>query len=81
MFQRGNNPDAILAAAGADSQGHDRFYALLYHGLFFEAEGNTQRAQESIVAACATRYALESGDYMAALARVHATRRGWPLSA
>ena len=27
--------------------------------------------------ACRTQYAQQSGDYMAALARVHCLRRGW----
>lgn len=77
VFKNGTNPDAILASAGSDRQGHDRFYSLLYHGLFYEAEGKEEMAKKSIVEACKTDYAKMSGDYMTSLARVHVLRRGW----
>jgi hypothetical protein len=38
---------------------------------------NEPAAKEALLAACATPYAITSGDYMASLARVHCKRRGW----
>ncbi|CAG9463347.1 unnamed protein product [Pedinophyceae sp. YPF-701] len=76
-FMDGCGPGPILEAAGADKGGRDRFYALLYHGLYHEAEGDDLSAQRSILAAAMTPYARHSGDYMAALSRVHCVRRGW----
>ncbi|KAF8068335.1 hypothetical protein HT031_002023 [Scenedesmus sp. PABB004] len=76
-FATGRDPDAILAAARGDAGGHDTFYAQLYVGLWHEAHGDAERARAAITAAVETPYARQSGDYMAALARVHAQRRGW----
>lgn len=47
-FRSGAAPDAILAAAGPDSQGHDAFYARLYVGLWHEAHGDAAAAQAAI---------------------------------
>eukprot|EP00326_Haptolina_ericina_P040919 CAMPEP_0181240298 /NCGR_PEP_ID=MMETSP1096-20121128/40443_1 /TAXON_ID=156174 ORGANISM="Chrysochromulina ericina, Strain CCMP281" /NCGR_SAMPLE_ID=MMETSP1096 /ASSEMBLY_ACC=CAM_ASM_000453 /LENGTH=82 /DNA_ID=CAMNT_0023336153 /DNA_START=1 /DNA_END=249 /DNA_ORIENTATION=- len=55
----------------------DKFYASLYLGLYAEAEGDTAAARKYIKSAAESRYARSSGDYMADLARVHVTRRGW----
>lgn len=77
VFSGRGGPEDILAAGGTDPQGKDRFYALLYHALWMEGHGDAAAARESMVAAVATRYARGSGDYMADLARVHVTRRGW----
>jgi hypothetical protein len=49
----------------------------LYIGLWYEAEGNVNAAKTAMLAAVETDYAKGSGDYMAALARVHVNRRGW----
>ena len=79
---RGEAPVEELRAIGTSSTGHDRFYALLYEGLFFEARGDCiDDARKAILAACASDYGRSSEDYMAALARVHALRRGWSESA
>ncbi|KAI7837956.1 hypothetical protein COHA_008261 [Chlorella ohadii] len=76
-FRTGAQPDAILQAARGDQQGHDAFYALLYVGLWHEAHGDAVAAEAAITQSCSTQYAQQSGDYMAALARVHCLRRGW----
>lgn len=66
-----------LAAAGEDGSPHDAFYSLLYQGLFHEAKGEDEAAKAAVVAAVATPYGTQSGDYMASLAAVHAKQRGW----
>lgn len=78
-FQTGDAPSKIMANV-QDNGGHDTFYGLLYVGLWHEAHGNPQEAQEAIVGAARTAYARTSGDYMAALANVHCLRRGWPVA-
>jgi len=60
--------------------GADQFYAALYLGLFAEAKGDTEAARREIQKSVATTYAKSSGDYMAALARVHVAVRGWNKS-
>lgn len=76
-FRSGEPPNSILAAARGDSQGHDAFYALLYVGLWHEAHQDAAGAKEAIERAVSTQYSRQSGDYMAALARVHCKERGW----
>lgn len=76
-FMHGSGADDILKAAGSDEEGHDAFYALLYVGLYNEAEGRSKEAEEAMLRAVGTRYCQTSGDYMAALARVHCKLRGW----
>jgi hypothetical protein len=49
----------------------------LYVALWYEAEGDAKAAKEAMLKAVETDYARGSGDYMAALARVHVKRRGW----
>lgn len=78
---QGCSPSTILQAAGPEQGTHDSFYALLYVGLWHEAHGDADKAQEAISKAVDTQYAKLSGDYMASLARVHCQRRGWPLKA
>jgi len=78
---QGCSPSTILQAAGPEQGTHDSFYALLYVGLWHEAHGDADKAQDTICKAVDTQYAKLSGDYMAALARVHCQRRGWPLNA
>jgi L-cysteine desulfidase len=78
-FQSGAGTQAILAAAGSDGDGHGGFYARLYVALYNEAEGREEEARAAMEAAVRTAYARQSGDYMAALAKVHCQRRGWEV--
>ena len=48
-----------------------------YVGLWYEAHGDAAQAKQAVLAAIATPYARQSGDYMASLGRIHALRRGW----
>jgi len=73
---RGEGSMAALVAAEAASA-HDTFYSLLYQGLFWEATAENEKARDCVLAATASEYGAGSGDYMAALAKVHAQRRGW----
>jgi hypothetical protein len=76
-FKDGQQPSSILAAAAGDAGGSPSFYALLYVGLWHEAHGDAAAARDAVLQAVATPYARGSGDYMAALARVHCLQRGW----
>lgn len=76
-FQDGADPASIVAAAGADTAGHDAFYAWLYVGLWQEAHGDEAAAKDALLRALGTQYFKFSGDYMAALAGVHCAQRGW----
>ena len=76
-FRTGADPLLIKDAARGDTVGHAAFYSNLYVGLWHEAEGQEELAREAIVRAVGTDYARGSGDYMAALARVHVQKRGW----
>ena len=71
----GGSLDALRAAATASP--HDTFYSLLYQGLYHEAKGDEAAAKTAVLAAVSSDYGDRSGDYMAALAKVHALRRGW----
>lgn len=74
----GETEEAPLQAfATSTAASNDAFYGNLYLGLFREAKGDTEGAKKYMRAAVATPYARGSGDYMADLARVHVTRRGW----
>ena len=64
-------PEQVLSAAG--SQPAALFYAHLYVGLYFEAQGMTARALKHINIAAADRFEREGG-YMHMVARVHARR-------
>ena len=66
---------AVGDAAGAASGPY--FYARLYAGLYEEASGRTDASRDRILEAIASPYAQASGDYMAAVARMHASVRGW----
>jgi lipoprotein NlpI len=64
----------VLAAAKAGDPPPDRldnqlFFAHLYLGLYFEAIGNPERAQEHILKAAT---AFKADHYMGDVARVHA---------
>ena len=71
--------EPIAAAAAGDAQGHAAFYSELYVALWHESRGDEATAREHVVRAARTQYAQQSGDYMAALARVHCRLRGWAL--
>lgn len=76
-FEQGTEPAPLEDMAIQDPQGSSGFYALLYKGLWHEAQGQPHNARRAVVASTQTRYAKRSGDYMAALARVHCQVRGW----
>lgn len=71
------------AAGGVDSSSNAYFYAHLYLGLWYEANGQTELARSAIVAAATSSYgsAVDGADYMWHLARVHSRRRGWDVPA
>ena len=71
MFRGTLTPERVLSAAG--SQPAALFYAHLYVGLYFEAQGMSARALEHIKIAAADRFEREGG-YMHIVARVHARR-------
>ena len=71
MFRGALTPEQVLSAAG--SQPAALFYAHLYVGLYFEAQGMTARALEHIKIAAGDRFEREGG-YMHMVARVHARR-------
>jgi hypothetical protein len=75
LFRGSGSMDALRAAAAASP--HDEFYSLLYQGLYHEARGDAEDAKAAVLAATSSTYGAQSGDYMAALAHVHALRRGW----
>ncbi|KAJ1454183.1 hypothetical protein M885DRAFT_428797, partial [Pelagophyceae sp. CCMP2097] len=64
------------AALNAQSPS-DRFYAALYLGLFAEALGEAQESEAWIRKAVDNKAYAQSGDYMYALAKVHAQKRGY----
>jgi len=74
LFRARLSPAEVLKAAHADSPGAEdlklrRFYAQLYIGLFYDAEGNQKLAREHIVAAEQHRLS----HYMWDVAGYHAT--------
>lgn len=76
MFRSGTDPAAIARTA-PPGDGGGEFYALLYTGLWHEAHGSPAAARSAMEAAADAPYARLSGDYMAAVARVHCLQRGW----
>ena len=78
-FKAGSGVESIRAAGGTDPSGSkgDLFYSALYESLYHEAEGDAEGSKEAMLRAVATPYAKQAGDYMAALARVHCSLRGW----
>ena len=71
MFRGTLTPEQVLSAAG--SRPAALFYAHLYVGLYFEAQGMSARALEHIKIAAADRFEREGG-YIHMVARVHARR-------
>ena len=76
LFAGTGDEDALRAVAANGGAAED-FYSWLYVGLYREAKGDDAGAKAAVLAAAATPYGSRSGDYMAALAEVHAKRRGW----
>ena len=70
MFRGELTPKQVLEAAGNEVQG--QFYAHLYIGLYYEAQGDKPRARESIRTAAQDKYRV--GGYMHSVARVHERR-------
>jgi len=68
LFRGTRKPEEVVAAAGRDPRA--QFYAQLYLGLYYEAQGDGRRTLEHITAAAADRYA-DAGGYMHTVARVH----------
>lgn len=79
MFKEGGDPEKFLGnfINGPDNE---NFYASLYAGLYYESQNNMDSARRHIVAACQSTYGSRSNDYMAALAKVHCSCRGWSKS-
>jgi lipoprotein NlpI len=71
MLRGTTTPEAVLAAAGGDLRA--QFYAQLYVGLYYEAQGDSVRARQHITAAAADRFAA-AGGYMQRVAKVHLQR-------
>jgi len=71
MLRGMTKPEEVLAAAGSDLRG--QFYAQLYLGLYYDAQGDTARARQHITAAAADRFAA-AGGYMHRVAKVHLQR-------
>jgi lipoprotein NlpI len=74
LFAGQMKPEEVLAVAEkanaeAEAGKESRFYAHLYVGLYFEAEGNADKAKENITIA-AEKYKI--GHYMWDIAKVHA---------
>ncbi len=71
LFAGDCDTDQLLAVARDRGE---RFYSRLYAGLYFEAEGNAERARLYITEAAEMRVL---DDYMGWLAIVHQQQRGW----
>ena len=68
MFRGKLSPEEVLASAG--DQLEAQFYAQLYLGLYFEAQGDDRRARQHIEAAAADRFS-SAGGFMHTVAKVH----------
>lgn len=78
LFQGdGSVNESFVADKITQSPMQDAFYYSLYLGLFEEAKRDTAKARRWITNAASMTYATSSGDYMGAVARVHAKVRGW----
>ncbi|ETW99513.1 MAG: hypothetical protein ETSY1_14740 [Candidatus Entotheonella factor] len=71
LFAGACDTDALLAVA---RDRNERFYSQLYAGLYFEAQGDAERARHHMTQA-AEMQVLD--DYMGWLAVVHRQQRGW----
>lgn len=84
LFASGDDAARARVEALAAGAGSDAFYARLYLGLLAEAAADEGAARRNIEGALRTQYAAAAaagGDYMVAVARVHASRRGWTTTA
>jgi len=78
LFRGTSTPEALQRAGdagGKDSASY--FYARLYLGLYYEAQGDKARAAAYVADAVGSGYARRSGggDYMVALAKVYQQQR------
>ena len=73
LFAGTCQPEYVVAQY-TDAGRRERFYSLLYVGLYFEAERNPQRARDFIGLAAAMQV---TEDYMGWVAIVHQRLRGW----
>jgi lipoprotein NlpI len=71
MLRGASTPDQVIAAAGSDIRG--QFFAQLYVGLYYDAQGDNARARQYMAAAAADRFAA-AGGYMHRVANVHLQR-------
>ena len=78
MFSGKVSPEAVLKAAGSEPGAV--FYAHLYVGLWYEAQGKNDESLRHIRIAAEAKYA-ERGGYMHDVARVHAGLREGPFPA
>ncbi|XP_010524857.1 PREDICTED: uncharacterized protein LOC104802790 [Tarenaya hassleriana] len=78
MFKNGGDPEKLVNIFSS-GQANEYFYASLYSGLYYEAEGKPEEAKSHITAACESPYGQRSDDYMASLAKVHCLCRNWSL--
>jgi len=66
--------DEVLKAAEAAGTVTARMYAHLYLGLFYEATGDAEKAEQHIRRSAAQKLI---GHYMREVARIHMRQRGW----
>ncbi|KAF3547003.1 hypothetical protein DY000_02003661 [Brassica cretica] len=76
LFKNGGDPEKLVNDFSS-GQASEVFYASLYAGLYYEAEGKSENAKFHITAACGSPYGQRSDDYMASLAKVHCLCRNW----
>ncbi|RID71158.1 hypothetical protein BRARA_C03113 [Brassica rapa] len=76
LFKNGGDPEKLVNDFSS-GQASEVFYASLYAGLYYEAEGKSEKAKFHITAACGSPYGQRSDDYMASLAKVHCLCRNW----
>jgi tetratricopeptide (TPR) repeat protein len=76
LFAGQSLPDNVLEKGKLEGN-RGLFYAHLYIGLFYEAQGDNERSRHHITTAC--NYPLD--DYMWDVAIVHQTLRQWTASA
>jgi hypothetical protein len=74
MFAGRTSVESVLVAGSGSPAG--RFYAALYVGLYYEAQGNSERARFYISQAASDEYAGVVS-YMNATAKVHMQVRKW----
>ena len=72
LFRGDLKPEQVLAAAGREASA--QFFAQLYLGLYYEAQGDARRALEHMTAAAADRFAA-AGGYMHTVAKIHLQQR------